>query len=235
MAGPGIIGGNQPGPPAAAGGGPGRLGHSPCQDRRRAHRRRSAPRPGTFRHRVRRPAGPGTRAPTGCSRLWPADGALEPCDRRHRARAGGPRGTGQKLGLASRIRWRGRPSRAQVQALWGQVDCLVVPSRSTPSGSSAMGAGAGRGDGPRGRAALSPPRARSPKWSGTPASWHIPRRSCWSPCRNWWSTPERRIALGHAAAAVSSTGSSMRRSPAADAFWREVITRTKPSSVPVTA
>lgn len=40
---------------------------------------------------------------------------------------------GQKLGLASRTRWRGVLSRSQVQALWAETDCLVVPSRSTPS------------------------------------------------------------------------------------------------------
>jgi len=38
---------------------------------------------------------------------------------------------GQRLGLASRTRWRGVLSRAQVQALWAEIDCLVVPSRST--------------------------------------------------------------------------------------------------------
>ncbi len=40
---------------------------------------------------------------------------------------------GQKLGLASRTRWCGVLSRAQVQALWRETDCLVVPSRSTPT------------------------------------------------------------------------------------------------------
>ncbi len=39
----------------------------------------------------------------------------------------------QRLGLASRIRWLGAISRAQVTALWGEVDVLVVPSRSTPT------------------------------------------------------------------------------------------------------
>lgn len=38
----------------------------------------------------------------------------------------------EKLGLASRIRWLGPQSRAEVTALWDQVNCLVVPSRSTP-------------------------------------------------------------------------------------------------------
>jgi len=38
---------------------------------------------------------------------------------------------GQKLGLASRTRWGGVLSRSQVQALWGDIDCLVVPSRSS--------------------------------------------------------------------------------------------------------
>lgn len=38
---------------------------------------------------------------------------------------------GQKLGLAARTRWRGVLSRAQVEALWSEVDCLVVPSCST--------------------------------------------------------------------------------------------------------
>jgi glycosyltransferase involved in cell wall biosynthesis len=39
----------------------------------------------------------------------------------------------QRLGLASRLRWLGSLSRIQVTALWNQVDCLVVPSRSTPT------------------------------------------------------------------------------------------------------
>lgn len=38
----------------------------------------------------------------------------------------------QKLGLASRTRWLGALSRTQVTALWSELDCLVVPSRSTP-------------------------------------------------------------------------------------------------------
>ena len=40
---------------------------------------------------------------------------------------------GQKLGLASRTRWRGVLSRSQIQGLWAETDCLVVPSRSTPA------------------------------------------------------------------------------------------------------
>ena len=39
----------------------------------------------------------------------------------------------QRLGLASRIRWLGVLSRSQVAALWSEVDCLVVPSRATPT------------------------------------------------------------------------------------------------------
>ena len=39
----------------------------------------------------------------------------------------------QRLGLAARIRWMGPISKAQVTALWPEVDCLVVPSRSTPT------------------------------------------------------------------------------------------------------
>lgn len=38
----------------------------------------------------------------------------------------------QKLGLASRTRWAGVLSRPAVRDLWAQVDCLVMPSRSTP-------------------------------------------------------------------------------------------------------
>jgi glycosyltransferase involved in cell wall biosynthesis len=37
----------------------------------------------------------------------------------------------EKLGLASRIRWLGPQSRAEVTALWSQINCLVLPSRST--------------------------------------------------------------------------------------------------------
>jgi glycosyltransferase involved in cell wall biosynthesis len=38
----------------------------------------------------------------------------------------------QRLGLASRIRWLGGVSRADVEALWPKLDCLVLPGR--PSG-----------------------------------------------------------------------------------------------------
>jgi glycosyltransferase involved in cell wall biosynthesis len=38
----------------------------------------------------------------------------------------------ERLGLAARIRWLGPLTRSQVTALWPDVDCLVVPSRSTP-------------------------------------------------------------------------------------------------------
>ena len=37
----------------------------------------------------------------------------------------------QRLGLASRIRWLGARSRAEVGALWAETDCLIVPSRAT--------------------------------------------------------------------------------------------------------
>jgi glycosyltransferase involved in cell wall biosynthesis len=39
----------------------------------------------------------------------------------------------QRLGLASRIRWLGSLAREQVAALWADVDCLVLPSRATPT------------------------------------------------------------------------------------------------------
>lgn len=37
----------------------------------------------------------------------------------------------QRLGLASRLVWHGAMDRASVDHLWGELDCLVVPSRST--------------------------------------------------------------------------------------------------------
>lgn len=37
----------------------------------------------------------------------------------------------QRLGLASRIVWHGAMDREAVDHLWGEFDCLVVPSRST--------------------------------------------------------------------------------------------------------
>ena len=37
----------------------------------------------------------------------------------------------QRLGLASRIRWLGPQSRADVGSLWAETDCLIVPSRAT--------------------------------------------------------------------------------------------------------
>jgi hypothetical protein len=37
----------------------------------------------------------------------------------------------QRLGLAARTRWLGAMSRAQIAQFWREVDCLVVPSRST--------------------------------------------------------------------------------------------------------
>jgi len=37
----------------------------------------------------------------------------------------------QRLGLASRIVWHGAMDREAVDGLWGEFDCLVVPSRST--------------------------------------------------------------------------------------------------------
>jgi glycosyltransferase involved in cell wall biosynthesis len=39
----------------------------------------------------------------------------------------------ERLGLAARIRWMGPVSRTQITALWPEIDCLVVPSRSTPT------------------------------------------------------------------------------------------------------
>ncbi|HEU5219899.1 MAG TPA: glycosyltransferase family 4 protein, partial [Gemmatimonadales bacterium] len=39
----------------------------------------------------------------------------------------------QKLGLASRIRWLGGIPRRELEAVWGDLDCLVMPSRNTPS------------------------------------------------------------------------------------------------------
>jgi len=37
----------------------------------------------------------------------------------------------QRLGLASRIRWLGGISRAEVEALWPALDCLVLPGRKS--------------------------------------------------------------------------------------------------------
>lgn len=39
----------------------------------------------------------------------------------------------QKLGLASRIRWLGGIPKGELEAVWSQLDCLVMPSRDTPS------------------------------------------------------------------------------------------------------
>lgn len=37
----------------------------------------------------------------------------------------------ERLGLASRIRWLGGVSRGDIDALWAELDCLVLPSAST--------------------------------------------------------------------------------------------------------
>lgn len=39
----------------------------------------------------------------------------------------------QRLGLASRIRWLGGIPRSGLAAIWSDLDCLVVPSRDTPT------------------------------------------------------------------------------------------------------
>lgn len=39
----------------------------------------------------------------------------------------------QRLGLASRIRWLGGIPRAELESVWNDLDCLVVPSRETPT------------------------------------------------------------------------------------------------------
>jgi glycosyltransferase involved in cell wall biosynthesis len=39
----------------------------------------------------------------------------------------------QRLGLASRIRWIGGVPRAELGRVWNELDCLVVPSRETPT------------------------------------------------------------------------------------------------------
>ncbi len=39
----------------------------------------------------------------------------------------------QKLGLASRIRWLGGIARRELEEIWNDLDCLVVPSRDTPT------------------------------------------------------------------------------------------------------
>src|SRR5207249_1784427 len=38
----------------------------------------------------------------------------------------------QRLGLASRVRWLGGVRRETLDALWPELDCLVLPSRDTP-------------------------------------------------------------------------------------------------------
>lgn len=40
----------------------------------------------------------------------------------------------QRLGLASRIRWLGGVSRAEIDALWPSLDCLVLPARRSGEG-----------------------------------------------------------------------------------------------------
>jgi glycosyltransferase involved in cell wall biosynthesis len=39
----------------------------------------------------------------------------------------------QRLGLASRIRWLGGIPRNELERVWADLDCLVVPSRDTPT------------------------------------------------------------------------------------------------------
>ncbi len=39
----------------------------------------------------------------------------------------------QRLGLASRTRWLGGIGRSEIGALWTELDCLVFPSRPTPT------------------------------------------------------------------------------------------------------
>ena len=39
----------------------------------------------------------------------------------------------QRLGLASRIRWLGGVPRSELGPVWGEIDCLVVPSQDTPT------------------------------------------------------------------------------------------------------
>lgn len=39
----------------------------------------------------------------------------------------------QRLGLASRIKWLGGLPRKEVEGIWPDLDCLVVPSRDTPT------------------------------------------------------------------------------------------------------
>ena len=39
----------------------------------------------------------------------------------------------QRLGLASRVRWAGGSPREALADLWSEIDCLVVPSRDTPT------------------------------------------------------------------------------------------------------
>jgi glycosyltransferase involved in cell wall biosynthesis len=38
----------------------------------------------------------------------------------------------ERLGIASRITWRGAVAPQSLKELWPEIDCLVVPSRSTP-------------------------------------------------------------------------------------------------------
>ena len=45
----------------------------------------------------------------------------------------------QRLGLASRVRWLGGVTRAQVEALWKDVDCLVMPARPQAGGGGGGG------------------------------------------------------------------------------------------------
>ena len=141
----------------------------------------------------------------------------------------------EKLGLASRIRWLGPQSRAEVKALWGQVNCLVVPSRSTPEwverySRPLLDAMAHE------VAPVVAAEGALPELVGDAGIVVHTDEELLVALQELLVAPERRIALGHAGRRrVLERYVDAAIARETDAFWREVITRTKPSSVPVTA
>jgi glycosyltransferase involved in cell wall biosynthesis len=136
----------------------------------------------------------------------------------------------QKLGLAARTRWLGALSKGQIAALWAEVDCLVVPSRSTPewverSSPVVLDAMA------HGVAVVASTEGALPELVGEAGLLFHTEEELLISLQELLTGPERRLALGQAGrkrVLDRFVDAAIARS--LEAFWRDVLTRQAPAA-----
>jgi len=132
----------------------------------------------------------------------------------------------EKLGLAARTRWLGALSRTQVAALWSGLDCLVVPSRSTPewverNAPVVLEAMA------HGVAVVASSEGALPELVGDGGLLFTTDEELLVNLQELLASPERRLALGAAGRRrVLDRFVDAAIARATDAFWREVLARS---------